>query len=126
MSEQPRFHHYPKERLRDALEIVRDDLRSGAIRASNFDMCTTVMHTECGTVACIGGHVALLLGMDANQADAAVRSVIRQPFQYTSELIENRDFTVDADLFLLFYGGLSDISRQGAADRIDEYLRKTA
>jgi hypothetical protein len=39
----------------EALRLVRDDLASGKIPASQFDMGRSLSHSGCGTVGCIGG-----------------------------------------------------------------------
>lgn len=115
-----RFHHYPKEQLREVLVSVRDDLRSGVIPENKFNMDTAVLETDCGTIACIGGHAALRLGMSGDEAIRAVEEV------WPSWWTRADDPTVDDDLYWLFYKNLESNDVELAADRIDEYLRRIA
>lgn len=55
-----------REDEREALIAVRNDLASGRIRKSAFDMSTTG-EMSCGTVACIGGHMGMRLGIFGRQ-----------------------------------------------------------
>lgn len=56
--------------INKALREVQAQLMAGDIEAKNFDMSVPVREScatdsgDCGTAACIGGHAALLLGLE--------------------------------------------------------------
>lgn len=59
----------------EALQVVRDGLASGEYSHDSdnrFDMLVTCKQGNCGTVACIGGWVALTMGKNDLQADSYV------------------------------------------------------
>jgi hypothetical protein len=49
----------------NALKQVRDDLATGRISTKQFNM--DVVSSNCGTVHCIGGHMARISGMEGFQ-----------------------------------------------------------
>lgn len=49
------------------LAIVRDDLRSGAIKPTLFNMTVASTERACGTAMCIGGWVAAYAGVDPDK-----------------------------------------------------------
>lgn len=59
----------------EALRWVRGGLNSGAIPPEEFDMGATAHRRECGTVGCLGAHMALHAGMSFEKASSYVRSV---------------------------------------------------
>lgn len=79
------------EKLLGALDLVGKALKTGLISENKFKMQCIVMHnhdeepegkpeTFCGTVACIGGWVGLVLGFDYNKT----RQFVKQTPQDTA------------------------------------------
>lgn len=98
------------DRIDSALGLVRDGLRSGAIKRENFDM--SVWHNHCGTVACIGGWAAAVLERAGNP-DA------RREVKFAA--------AKHPPLELLFHpwtsrGEIRKASPKQAADAIERYL----
>jgi hypothetical protein len=59
----------------EALQVVRDGLASGEFShddSKRFDMNITCDVDDCGTVACIGGWVAVVMGRDKWEANRYV------------------------------------------------------
>lgn len=109
----------PAERI--ALSEVRDGLRNGAyvhvvadnqIVTNGFSMgfaCFTEQTANggCGTTACIGGWMALSMGMSADQAAQYVHS----------------HYDTDDEFHQLFWGNTGyDVTPDQAADAIDRFL----
>lgn len=98
-----------EKKIRRALELVRDGLRSGAIPAHNFDIMSWRARNHCGTVACIGGWTELLLH--------------RAGFRINLDMHAIRQ---DEAMHDLFYSGLfSKQTPDMAANAIDAYLAAT-
>lgn len=110
------FREFAREEIAAGLRTVREMMAQGRVNVCMCVPCSTTHADFCGTVACIGGHLGLVLGMTPSAASLAV--LIVRP---------------DADLGLhpLFYDYTQAVveltgqqQREWAVRRIDRWLEE--
>ena len=72
-------------RITRELTVLADDLETGVVQPDSFNMQICCRDDrDCGTVACIGGHLAMRLGMSVLDADDWVMDIQCQASHLTT------------------------------------------